>query len=1498
MKNIFSSKLLTLGLALLLVISILGTSLVPAGQVYAEAQQSAVQEGTVSVTAATYAVAEFVLNSGVQTEWQAMGLAQAGYRVPDSYIHSLENQVKTAQGNFSNVTDYARITLAAKAIGADPASFTDKGYNLIEKIYNNDKMSGQTLNNPVYALLALDSGHYTVPGDALWTADKLLTEILSKQNTDGGFTLNTGASDVDMTAMVLTALAAHKDNSAANSAGQRAVAWLSAAQDGNGGFGISSESVSQAIIGLASFGIDPDGADFTKNNIELIGKLLSFRLADGSFAHSQNGSSDVLATQQGLQALVAYNLFNKGGNGKLYDFSNPAVQNPLVYVPLTVEGPEGTLAQGSTYAGNVFEALQKLATEKSLPLVITKDNYVTGIGNVVAGNYGGWDGWSYVVSRAGQWIYPDVGMSGFALQAADRVLIYYGGSDTDVVNSVIISQGQPTEETPFTVTVTKKKWVWNGNTSTSDPVTALAGDVKVQVGTQTVSTDAYGVASFAGLSAGNYSLTITGYRSENVPVVVKYTQALKVAPKNVTASLSVEGPQGPIAAGTLQAANALEALQQLTTLNHIPVDITESSFGSYVSGINGITSGTYDGWWSFVVSRNGEWIYPSVGMDAFKLQESDQVLVYYAGSTTQVVNAVAVSPSQPQPGQPFTVTVTQKQWVWNDTTYTSDPVISSAANVQVSIGGKTETTNAQGVVSFAGGLSANTYTIAVTGYVADRTPTVARYTQSLVVSSPAAATATISVVGDSARGTILNSTKVALNAGDTPYSLLVRQLGNKVTTDGSGSSLYVKAIDGLAEFDRGPLSGWIYFVNGAYQNVSAGAYILSNGDTVNWRYTTNGGTDLGQPAAGSSGTGGSGSGAAVSITVDNTLPLNQVGETTAVTNLSTKMTAAQAAVLGKTLAANTVSVTQEVTSGAPATLTDSTHEVQLQIPAGAVSGPVKITMQEQSSNRSELVSGLYEFTPDGTKFTKPIDLAITVPVTTDFPGNLVVAWLNKTTNQWIPVPSSLDVKTGVITGKVSHFTSYAVIDRSKWEPQQEQLKSDIAAVAKNIAAAGEISAWQALGLARSGNVVPSGFLAGVKEQLIANKGEFRKVTDYERTALAVAASGGDPLNIGGFNLIEKIYNNANMIKQGSNGPIFALIALDSAAYSVPVNAQWNKESLLKWILEQQNTDGGFPLTTGEAGNVDITAMAVAALSAHGEQAGVKAAIDKAINWLSQQQLENGGYKLSGEENSESVAQVIIALSAAGAGPNDSRFVKAKGGLLSNLAAFKKADGGYAHAPADNISNSLATEQVLLALTAYDRSLNGQAKLYSLSSVPTAISVVFADEQQISAWALDAVHAAYDRKLMQGVSGSSLIFAPKENITRAQFAALLLRLTHNTPAAASTAPVFSDVKAGAWYYGDVLKAKELGIIDGISATAFNPNGTITRQDMAVMIARAFKLAGPADAQSFKDEGKISPYASIAVHSVSELGYMTGFNGAFDPSASVTREMAAVVAVRLP
>ncbi|WP_405107429.1 S-layer homology domain-containing protein [Paenibacillus sp. FSL K6-1217] len=534
MKNhSLSSRLARLGLTVIMLFAMLGAAVAPAGQAAAQTDGAsapavaALPAGTAaSVTDAVYATAELILKNGVQSDWQAIGLAQAGYKVPASYLKALEGKVAEAKGVLARATDYARTTLAVKALGGDPANVA--GYNLIEKLYNNDKITGQTLNNPVYALLALDSGSYTIPANAKWTPAKLLAEILAKQNPDGGFTLTTGASDPDMTAMVLTALAGHQKEAAVNAAGQRAAAWLAKAQDKNGGYGDSSESVAQAIIALSSFGIDPAGAEYTKGQINLVSKLLSFSAAGGGFAHTAGGSSNPLSTEQALEALVAYKLLGTGG--KLFDFSSTPVKNPQVNVSVTIEGPNATLAEGSVYAGNVLKALEKTAAAKRLALVNEAGNYVTGIGGVSAGAFGGYDGWMYVVARGGAWIYPSVGMGEFALEENDRIVVYYGGDNTQVVDSITVTPAQPQPKQDLKVQVNQKKWVWNEATFTSDPVTSPAAGVQVTVGGKTAVTDAAGLAVVAGgLPANKYTLTVTGYLKDKTPAIVRHTAPVTVA---------------------------------------------------------------------------------------------------------------------------------------------------------------------------------------------------------------------------------------------------------------------------------------------------------------------------------------------------------------------------------------------------------------------------------------------------------------------------------------------------------------------------------------------------------------------------------------------------------------------------------------------------------------------------------------------------------------------------------------------------------------------------------------------------------------------------------------------------------------------------------------------------------------------------------------------------------------------------------------------------------
>ncbi|MDQ8734728.1 S-layer homology domain-containing protein [Paenibacillus sp. LHD-38] len=491
---------------------------------------------------------------------------------------------------------------------------------------------------------------------------------------------------------------------------------------------------------------------------------------------------------------------------------------------------------------------------------------------------------------------------------------------------------------------------------------------------------------------------------------------------------------------------------------------------------------------------------------------------------------------------------------------------------------------------------------------------------------------------------------------------------------------------------------------------------------------------------------------------------------------------------------------------------------------------------------------------------------------------------------------SLMLFMGVIVF-LSFICSAVLLPEQAKAADQLNVSTEIKQAAEQILNSGVISDWEALGLARSGKSLPASYLNLLSDELKEKKGEFRKVTDAERIAIAVRAAGVNAASFAGFNLIESIYNHAKMTNQGTNGPIFALIALDSGSYEVPANALWTREKLVDWLLSQQNAGGAFPLSEQGEDNLDITAMAISALAPYQEQANVKSAIDKAVSWLSSQQQVNGGFQAFGEDNSESVAQVIIALSGAGINPLDTRFLKKNGNLLTSLLRFRQADGGFSHA-IDQPSNEMATEQALMALVAYDRFTRLGPALFDISADTslTGVKEQFVDNELISSWAYDAVYRVFEVKIMVGVSGSELRFDPKKPMTRAEFATLLINLLGEAPAK-DAAAAFKDIRPGAWYYGSIMRAKELGIIQGITADTFKPGQVVTRQETAIMIAKAFELKGNSDPLPFDDANSIHVSAKAYVSAVYANGLMQGSNGSFNPKAAVTREMAAVIAAKL-
>ena len=262
--------------------------------------------------------------------------------------------------------------------------------------------------------------------------------------------------------------------------------------------------------------------------------------------------------------------------------------------------------------------------------------------------------------------------------------------------------------------------------------------------------------------------------------------------------------------------------------------------------------------------------------------------------------------------------------------------------------------------------------------------------------------------------------------------------------------------------------------------------------------------------------------------------------------------------------------------------------------------------------------------------------------------------------------------------------------------------------------------WMVIGLARSGRTVPAGYYDNVVEYVKANADKNErlhraKVTDNARVILALTAIGKDVTNVGGHNLLKGLDNMDYVQTQGINGPIFTLIALDSHNY--PTMGDVTREKLIQVILDAQLTDGGWALSADKA-DPDMTAMAIQALAPYYKtNETVKAAVDKALEALSTLQRPDGGFGSWGTINSESCAQVIVALTALGIDPTaDSRFVKNGLTVLDALAGFYVTGGGFYHTKGESKVNGMATEQGYYALAAYYRFANAQTRLYDMSDV--------------------------------------------------------------------------------------------------------------------------------------------------------------------------------------
>lgn len=277
-------------------------------------------------------------------EWAVLGQARAGVELSDAYIQAYYDKVvayvrknmgadgvlRDPESHNPVITDNERIALALTAIGKDPANVGGK--NLLAALQDKDIMkvtdtSYTDINGLVMGLLALNSRNYT--SDTSW----LVQAVLAQQNEDGSWSASADtkpASDVDMTAMALQALAPYyKDggNETVNTAVEKALNWLSGKY--RSGYD-SSESCAQVVIALSALNLDANtDARFTKTvegkTLSVLGNLLQYRVAEnGGFKHQfADKAVNEMATEQALCAMAAYARFTEKANA-LYDMTDAA----------------------------------------------------------------------------------------------------------------------------------------------------------------------------------------------------------------------------------------------------------------------------------------------------------------------------------------------------------------------------------------------------------------------------------------------------------------------------------------------------------------------------------------------------------------------------------------------------------------------------------------------------------------------------------------------------------------------------------------------------------------------------------------------------------------------------------------------------------------------------------------------------------------------------------------------------------------------------------------------------------------------------------------------------------------------------------------------------------------------------------------------------------------------------------------------------------------------
>ena len=289
---------------------------------------------------------------------------------------SLKNKLLAT--NAKSMTGIARAAMMLTAMGIDISqldnysgggaafklSSGEEVHSLAEALYNYN--GSYTINGPVFTLIALDMGNYSIPDDAIWTREKLLDELLDHTYGSDGF-------DVDMVGMLMQAIGPYREHPVYGDrvkakldegvefiSGVRSAPMISPMKEDYTfscvmASGVSnSESAAQVICGLTGMGIDTYSDErFSGDDGSVLESFLSFVTDDNAyFKHTLDGTANAMATYMGCYTLQWYlNFLENGGAGNPYslyyqrfDFSESFSESADI-LSFTLEGKTGVIDQ-------------------------------------------------------------------------------------------------------------------------------------------------------------------------------------------------------------------------------------------------------------------------------------------------------------------------------------------------------------------------------------------------------------------------------------------------------------------------------------------------------------------------------------------------------------------------------------------------------------------------------------------------------------------------------------------------------------------------------------------------------------------------------------------------------------------------------------------------------------------------------------------------------------------------------------------------------------------------------------------------------------------------------------------------------------------------------------------------------------------------------------------------------------------------------------------------